>query len=42
MDFFKLEQFADAKSQWEKALAIDSGNAKATKFLAIVEKKLGN
>ena len=40
MDFFKLEQYDFAKSQWNKALQIDSHNEKAAKYLKIVEKKL--
>jgi Tfp pilus assembly protein PilF len=41
MDFFKLEQFEDARSQWQKAIGIDPNNAKAKKYLDIVQKKLG-
>jgi len=41
MACFKAEQLQDARKHWEKALSLQPGNEKATKYLKLVEKRLG-
>ncbi|MCA9540220.1 MAG: tetratricopeptide repeat protein, partial [Myxococcales bacterium] len=40
MAYFKLQNYAQAKKSWEKALELKPGEPKATRYLQLVEKKL--
>ena len=40
MAYFKLKKYGLARSAWTKVLEIAPGNAKAKKYIKIVEKKL--
>lgn len=40
MAYYRLKNYAQAKSWWEKALTLQPTNAKAKKYLDLVEKKL--
>ncbi len=38
--YYKLQNFAQAKASWDKALELDPDNAKAQRYLKVIEKKL--
>ena len=41
MSYFKLKRYDEAKARWERALVLAPNNAKASKYLKLANKKLG-